>query len=799
MARSSRLAELLRLGGMLAVLAAMPWVAGCPQNLDGADGTDGGSTDGGDVPGTAKPIITTIVGNGIAGDNGDGLAGLETALYLVQDVTVGPDGNLYFPDWNNHKIRRLINGKVETIAGTGELGAGADGYGPDVQFNHPTNVEFDGDGNLIIAAWHNSLIKRMDMTTLQAVTICGTGARSFNGDGMDGKTTFVDLPSSVVWDPGTGNVIFSDQANFRIRVVEPTGVVHTLAGDGTPAYGGDGGPAALAKLNSPKGQSAPPAGRITLNSQGEIIIADTGNHVVRKIDGAGTISLLAGTPGVAGYTGDGGPAPAATLNTPSDVAVGPDGSIYVADTMNNAVRKISPDGTITTVAGTGAGGFAGDGGPADEAQLDRPYGLTVAPDGTIYVADTHNHRIRRITAELPADFDPGAGGLGEVEIIPCTGVAGSICTYLGTGQKGHNGDGLDHLATILYWPLDVEFAPNGRVIVLDWNNHQVREVLADQTVRTIMGTDFVGDGPRDLSDLNAEGADPLTVDLNHPTDIQILPNGDILIIAWHNHKLRVIDASSGRVRVLAGAQAAFEGDGGPASRARLNQPRSGVLTPSGDLFVADQRNQRIRVFYDFADQRENSIVASIVGGDADPATAGIQPGFSGDGLSGADTRLAFQTGGNPEPSGGVAFDPSTGFLYISDSQNQIIRRVEFLSADYTSSVVTIIAGVQGQKGFAGNGGPATAALLNNPQDLEIGPDGNLYFADTNNNAVRRVNLSTGVIDVVAGTGVEGYSGDGGPATEAQLNRPFGIAFDAAGDLFVSDTFNSRVRKVEMEY
>jgi DNA-binding beta-propeller fold protein YncE len=293
-----------------------------------------------------------------------------------------------------------------------------------------------------------------------------------------------------------------------------------------------------------------------------------------------------------------------------------------------------------------------------------------------------------------------------------------------------------------------------------------------------------------LSDLQPGGADPLTVDLNHPTDIQLLPDNDILIVAWHNHKLRVIDSADGRVRVLSGAGAAFVGDGDIAKNARLNQPRAGVLTPAGDLFVVDQRNHRIRVFYNFAANRENAIVGTVVG-------TGTK-GFNGDG-AGLSTQLSFQAGGNPEPSGGIAFDTTTGFLYISDSDNHLIRRIQFQSADFKTSTVTTIAGTAGVRGYAGDGANGTSAQLNNPQDMEIGPDGKLYYADTNNNVVRRIELSTNIITTIAGTGVEGYSGEGGPAVAAQLNRPFGVAFDANGDLFISDTFNSRIRKVEMQY
>lgn len=759
-------------------------ITGCPQNPPD-DNTN------------QKPVITTVVGVGEAGDNGDGLAGTATALYLVQDVTVGPDGNLYFPDWNNHKIKKydVTADTVTTIAGTGELGAGLDGYGPDVQFNHPTNVEFDGDGNLIIAAWHNSLVKRMDLTTLQAVTIAGTGARSFNGDDIQGTTAALDLPSSVAWDPATGNIYISDQANFRIRLLEPNGMIHTICGDGTPGYSGDGERSETAQINSPKGQSAPPAGRLTLNAAGEIIFADTGNHVIRKIDGAGVITLVAGTPGEAGFEGDEGPATAAKFDTPSDVAVGPDGSIVIADTMNHVVREITPDGVIHTIAGTHERGFDGDGGPAVDAKLDRPYGVDVGPDGTVYVADTHNHRIRQITRTLPPDYVPPTPNSDEVEIIPCTGVTGSICTFVGTGQKGRNGDGKDPLHTALYWPFDMTFFSDGRTFFLDWNNHIVRQLLPDNTVTTIMGTDFVGDGPADLSDLTAAGANPFTVDLNHPTDIVELPDGDILIVAWHNHKLRVIDSEDGQVRVLMGAGAGFAGDGGIAKDARANQPNHAVLTPSGDLFFLDQRSQRIRVIYNFATDRENGIVQTVVGTG--------EKGFNGDGLAGLATQLSFQAGGNPEPSGSLTYDPLTNVLYFSDAQNNRIRKVVFdcadeSSCDYLTSTVTTLAG-NGTAGFEGNDGPAVDALINNPEDMELGPDGKLYFADTNNNAIRRIDLTTGMMELVVGTGVEGYSGDGGPALSARLNRPFGIAFDDAGDLYVSDTFNSRIRKVEMEY
>jgi len=734
------------------------------------------------LQGCPAPRIQTIAGNGVAGLNGDGLPPIASALYLPQDVTWGPDKQLYLADWNNHRIRRLDPEGVETVAGTGELGEAADGDALYVQFNHPTNVNFDADGGMLIAAWHNSLVKRLDFETGFVVNIAGTGARSFGGDGGPANSAALDLPSAVVVN-SAGDVIIADQANFRLRRVTEDGTITTFAGTGVRGYSGDGGPANEARLSSPVGQAAAPAARIAIDAEDRIYIADTGNHVVRMIDTDGVIYTIAGT-GAAGYDGDGGPAAAASFNTPSDVAVGTNGIIYVADTQNHAVRRIRPNGIIDTVAGTGVRGFSGDGAVAAEAQLDRPYGLEVAPNGDVYVADTHNHRIRKVAVETGPP-PPTPEPTPPPEIIPCSDVVGSICTWAGTGATGFDGDGKHRLETALYWPFDVAFLENDRRIVLDWNNHRVREILEDESMTTIMGTDFVGDGPADLSDLTEAGADPLEVVLNHPTDVELFSNGDIAVMAWHNHKIRVIDGENGRVRVVLGAGAAFLGDGGPAKDARVNQPPHGDFDAHGNYFMIDQRSQRIRVLYNFDTERENAIIRTVVG------TGEI--GFNGDGIA-LSTRISLPTGPNPEPSGGLVLD-DLGRLYFSDTNNNRIRRVDFLTPDFTSGLVTTIAGT-GSAGYSGDGGPATAARIHFPQDLEIGPDGNLYFADTNNDRVRMIDLTTGIITTVAGNGVRAYAGDGGLAVDASLQRPFGISFDEAGDLYISDTFNSRIRKVK---
>ena len=761
-------------------------------------------------------VIQTIVGSGLAGFTGDGNGPIDTALYLPQDVTIGPDGLLYIADWNNHRIRRLRDGQIETVAGTGDLGEADDGYALKTDFNHPTNVFFDpkaGLAGMLVSAWHNSQVKRVDLTTglsdATMVTAAGTGARSYGGDGGLATAAALNLPSSTVVD-SHGNLIISDQANFCLRSVDPTtNIISTLCGQCTKAgYAGDNGPCSAAKLQSSQGQAAAPAGRIAIDANDNIYIADTSNHAIRRVDGATHIITTIAGNGMPGYSGDNFSSINAQLNTPSDVAVGPDGSVYVADTMNNAIRKITPpDGTgnIFTVAG-GQAGFDGDGGPPEQAKLNEPYGLTVDANGNLYIADTQNQRIREVSTHFTGTF-PTPKPQPTPEVIPCTNDVGSICTYAGTGVTGFNGNGLDRLQTDLYWPFDIEFTPSGRRIVLDWNNHKVREILPNDTLTTIMGTNFVGDGPPDQSDYTLVGADPLEVNLNHPTDVQELPGGDLAVMCWHNHKIRIIDtANPVRAHVVVGAGPGFVGDGGVATtndgtrvtaKALVNQPPHGVLDPNGNFFFIDQRNQRIRVLYNFAHDRANATIDTVVGRGTVSGVANTPGGYNGEGLLPLQTQLNFPTGPNPEPSGGLTFDGSgpLAILYFSDTLNNRIRKVTFTSADFKMGAVQTIAGT-GDASFGGDGDIATNAQINYPEDMELGPDGNLYFADTNNNRVRMINLTTGIITTIAGTGDKGYAGDGGPAVAAQLNRPFGIAFDLNGDLYVSDTFNARIRKVK---
>ncbi len=353
----------------------------------------------------ASGEICSIAGTGIAGDGADDLPALATRLYLPQDTTYGPDGRLYVVDWNNHRIRVIgADGVMHIVAGIGELGPSVDDPSTD-RLNHPTNVTFDPMGSpddLWIAAWHNSRIKKAQLGSDAVVNVCGTGKRGFGGNGGPAEDAILDLPVAVVFD-AAGNLLIADQANQMIRKVDRlTDVISTIAGTGhcadavnpNPCVLNDGGPATAAGFHFPIGQAATPGGRIALGPDGSIYVADTENFRLRRIDPSGNIDTFAGT-GVWGFAGDGGPATSAQLGRLTDVAVGADGSIYIADTDNSCVRVVTPDGIISTFAGQcGVRGFSGDHGPPAAALLDRPSGVEIGPAGDVYIADTHNQRIR---------------------------------------------------------------------------------------------------------------------------------------------------------------------------------------------------------------------------------------------------------------------------------------------------------------------------------------------------------------------------------------------------------------------
>ncbi len=335
---------------------------------------------------------------------------------------------------------------------------------------------------------------------------------------------------------------------------------------------------------------------------------------------------------------------------------------------------------------------------------------------------------------------------------------GHIYTVIGTGRPGYNGDGLPPTQSFLYWPIDLIQDSEDRLIVLDWNNFRVRRVDHDGLLRTVVGTGF--------EDFVVDGSHALETALHHAYSLDLDTSGNLFIAGFHIPQVIRID-TEWISRIVAGRELpGYDGDGGPAVDAALDSPCGIAVHPSGfPIYMADTYNDCIRAI------DASGIIATICGTGT--------PGYRGDGGPAVDAELN-------EPYR-IRFHTETGALYISDTLNHVIRRI---NAD---GIIETVAG-NGTKGFSGDGGPALEASLERPQDMRVGSDGRLYIADTYNHRIRVVDAD-GTIRTLAGIGTRGSEGDGGPALQAELNYPHAILFDAEGNLWIADTFNSRVRVV----
>ena len=330
------------------------------------------------------------------------------------------------------------------------------------------------------------------------------------------------------------------------------GDITTAAGNGVYGYAGDGGPATSAAMRAPIGVGF---------SGGDLLIADFSSHVVRRVDAGGTISTFAGT-GTSGSSGDGGPATSARLDQPGDVVSDAAGNVYISDFANSRVRRVLPDGTITNFAGTGQAGYQGDGGPALTARLAGPVGLEIDAAGNVYVSDFGNHTVRRITP------------------------AGIITTVAGTGNPGSTGDGGPATSARLNEPADVSVDASGNVFISEYGGHRVRKVDSGGTISTIAGTGTAG--------YSGDGGPAAAARLSLPVGVEVDSAGEVFIADTGNHAIRKINAGGNITRVAGTTSPGFSGDGGPAISAQLNFPTRVSLTPSGDFYISDWGNSRVR-------------------------------------------------------------------------------------------------------------------------------------------------------------------------------------------------------------
>jgi hypothetical protein len=624
-------------------------------------------------------------------------------------------------------------GDVSTIAG-GYIGD--NGPATSARINNPAHLAVDAAGNVYIVDTYNQRIRKVAADGTIS-TVAGNGISAFAGDGGPATAASINEANGVAVDED-GNIFIADSFNQRIRKVNASdGLISTVAGTGGVGYGGYNIPVC------PEGEYCPLLATdallnypysVATDSLGRLYIPDANGHRVRVVQTDGTISTIAGS-GTPTFDDAGGgdfSTWMASLNYPTDVAVDAVGNIYIADTNNNRIRKVTiANYSISTVAGNGAAAYAGDGGPAADASLDHPYGVEIDAAGNIYIADTYNNRIRMVNT------------------------AGNISTIAGS-LYGYDGDGGPATNALLRYPMDVVLA-GGDLYISDQFNDCIRKITGGVggNISTIAGSPvnaFYGDsGPATEASLNyAHGVG---------TDV----SGNVYIADTKNNRIRRVSAATGAITAVAGnGTAGYAGDNGAAAAASLNNPYGVTTDSAGNIYISDTYNHRIRkVLY-------SSGTITTIAGNGNPL-------WTGDGVA---TAVGLN---GPR---GLAFDQD-GNLYVADTDNHRIRMIDPLGT------ISTIAGT-GTATFSD--GPAASAGLNTPTGVAVDSDGNIYIADSGNNRIRKI--TSGTITTIAGTGTYGYSGDGGPATAANLATPYGVAVDAAGILYIADFYNSKIRKIE---
>jgi cysteine-rich repeat protein len=714
----------------------------------------------------------------------DGRVATGAVLTSPLGLAIDALGRVYVTETGpQHRVRRLNkDGTLTTIAGFGPLGPSGDG-GPAsaAMLQSPKGVAVDATGRIFIADQQN--VRRVDLDGI---------IRSVR------QTAFGNALVDLALDR-RGQVYVTTSNVHTVRRINADGTLTTVAGTGVAGFSGDNGLATAAQLRGPLGIAVDP----TVTNAVVLYVADSGNRRIRRIEVGGSITTVAGSGVSGGALGDGGPAVAAALTTPRDVTVDSHGELWVADAGDDRVRRFTRGGGITTVAGGGTSTDPGDGGPAIDVALSKPRGIVVDNDGVAYIAETGAHRLRRVRPDGIIDTVAGTGvtlSRGGPQTATSTPLQNLLGTHVdtqgrlfvadadkhcirridadgtmtivaGTGRAGFNGDGASARTTLLNAPQDVFVDPVGNVLIADTGNHRVRRIGVDGTMSTLVGG---GSG----YPCQTEGA-----------SCQELPGRGLFCAAGSaqppSGAVECTDTTDGcdpgftcvttdavtgtafcleSCTVAGSAASGFAGDAGPASLALLNSPRGVTVDTEGQVFVVDTLNQRVRRI------GVDGIITTVAG----TGTAG----FTGDNGAATSARLR-----NPHD---VAVD-ATGTLFIADTSNHRIRRVT------ATGTISTVAG-SGVAGFSGDNGAATIAQLNQPSGVAIDAQGAILVADRDNHRVRRFVVG-GRITSFAGSGNTGAGGDGGDAVAAALESPVGVAVDADGRVAITQTVG-RARLVD---
>jgi sugar lactone lactonase YvrE len=557
------------------------------------------------------------------------------------------------------------------------------GRGAPDGFSYPNGIVVAKDGTLYFTDRVDNFIRRVEPAGTVTI-VAGSHVRL--GD-------LFNAPGGLALD-AAGNLYVADTGDNFVTRVAPDGTQTVVAGNGTAGFSGDGGAAVSASLNGPQG--------IAFDAAGNLYIADTFNHRVRMVTPAGSISTFAGT-GMPGFSGDGGPAATATMILPTDVATDSAGNVYIADLGNSRIRKVA-SGAISTVAGTSDGQQVRDGLPALAAEFTGPTGVAVDGSGNLYVAE--------------GSIGSGSGLDGGDFKIWKVDAKGMVSTAAGNGVKSFSGDGGPAAAAQLNTPGGVVFDASGNLYFSDSLNHRVRKIALDGTITTVAGNALPG--------FSGDGGKAIDAQLKMPTGLAFDAAGNLYIADTGNNRVREVLAN-GTIGTLAGnGNAALYGDGGSSTLAALHAPTGVAVDANGVVYIADPGTHRIR-------RVVNAVIDTVVSGLNAPLDVKVD---------------------------------AAGNLYIADDTLLVV-----------------------------SGGVTSSIPVPGPHGLALDGAGNIY-ASTNDGRV--VAVRGGAVTTIAGNTFAGYAGDGGPATAAQLNNPWGVAVDAKGNVYIADSANGAIRLLTVQ-
>ena len=761
-------------------------------------------------------IITTVAGNGTYGFSGDGGPATNAALYGEQSVTVDRVGNFFIADCNNNRIRKVdTNGIITTVVGNGTAGFPGDGVlATNASLNYPACATLDNVGNLFIADEGNYRIRKVDTNGI-ITTVAGNGTNGYSGDGGPATNAMLNHPGGVTVD-GFGN-LFIEEGGNRIRKVDINGIITTVAGNGTNGYSGDGGSATNAMLNSSGLSYA-----VTLDSLGNMFIPDFENGRIREVGTNGIITTVAGN-GTVGYSGDGGAATSAALDYPPGVVVDSSGDLFIADDFNRRIRKVVmvtlsylPTFTLTVnnittnnignysvIVSSSAGSVT-----SSVAVLYMPPFITVQPANQQALAGNNPSFSVAAFGSGSLDYEWYFGGTNLIQ----SGTNSTIALHGVTANNAGNytvvvtnscGSVTSQVAILTVVPLVITVQPASQIASVgsspsfsvgvagagpfgyEWYfaatnlvQNGTNNTLTLPSISTnnagnymVVVTNAYGSVTSQVATLTMALPPMVTIQPSSQTNLPgtavsfsvTVGNAGPFTYQWQfngtNFPNNIISTVAGN------GSATYAGDGGTAINASLHSPWGVVFDASGNMFIADESNNRIRKV------NTNGIISTIAGNGS--AT------YAGDGGQATNASLYFPTG--------IAFD-ATGNLYIADYANYRIRKVD------TNGIITTVAG-SGSYGFSGDGGAATNASLANPIGVACDVSGDVCIADYYNNRIRKVDTN-GIITTVAGKNVQGFSEDGGAATNASLYYPYGVACGVSGNVYIADHYNDRIRKVD---